>query len=1659
MADLLHATLGGCSLDEFLGSGGMAAVYKATRLSDGQRVAVKVLAGKFKVSPDFIKRFEREAMLMESFDHPNILPVYDFGRTDDLTYLVMALLPGGSLKDYLERHRLRLAEMVILLGQIAGALDYAHERGVIHRDLKPSNILMDAEGKPYLADFGIAKFKEESIGLTASGMLIGTPGYMAPEQWRAEPVTAQTDIYAFGVMIFEVLSGRLPFDAETPFSLMYRHLDEPPPAISRLRGDLPATIDRVLKRAMAKVPEQRYATATSVIEAMEIALAQDDTRPSRGREQTEATWDGHTFMMDAHTTPLTLDADISERKTLPPTNYVVSDEHRKTVTPLDFPSLDDEPSSYNAVDVGARTLLERAKEAEREFTGSAAFLAEQVVRYVQDLREQAKRKPAAEESPYRALESYDLADTKLFYGREEAIDAMLARSPFARFTVLHAESGAGKTSLLRAGLMPRLLAGGFLPLYIAVRRRPPHEAIKAILLTNPAAAPDLAGGSLRTYLRDLSRIVGEKREIFIFIDQFETFLTDVFTEDQRHEFVHEIAECLDDELLPVRITLAMRTEYFGLLSRFQPGIPQPFAHEFLLRALTTQEAKRALVLPARSQGYDFAPELPERILADLGGSRGEIAPPQLQLVGGALIETLPEERKKITDSDYDEAGRAEGVLRGYLERLLERFLPEQRRLARLVIEGLVRADQTRDVRTLESLRAEIDALGVETHLLEEVMTALRENRVLRLVEVEHGVAYELVHDYLALQVQLDPATTARKAAQELLDRRVGDFEKFGSLLTEQELGVIRSQLDQLRVSDTARALIDHTEAQRRKQQRRTLILITAAVLGLIGALALGLFAAIRESQNQQERAEIASTSQARIAAERDAGRLTESRRLADSAMQQLNLDPVTSLNLAIEALVPRERPYLPEAEFALSRAVQHVTERLYLPSDNRVYGAIWNADNALILTWSEDGTARIFDSASGEEKLRVGDSESGAILASWSPDETRLVVGYRNGRVVVYDAVSGDLLLAFEEHTAALLGIQWRGTQILSWGEDGLAILWDAQTGTPLTRIQVDSLRSAVWSPEQTTILTIGAALQIWDAETGEELRGLEGHVNRIHGAVWNQEGTQILSYSDDRKAIVWDAQTGEILFMLEGHTDVVTSASWSPDESMIITADFGGLAIVWDAQTGEERLRIAPGAVIDGANWKSDSTQVVFYGEEAANLIWDVTTGDVLGNTADGSDTVYNAVWSPDEQRILTYTQNGWLHLWDAGRKVLTLAGHEGAVSSAVWSTDGSRVLSAGRDGSARVWAVDSLAGTGTERLMNAAERGEVFRALWSVDESQIVTAHADGSLVIWDAGTGESSAVLEGHTDSVRFLVWSPDHTRLLSGSDDTTVRVWDAETEQEIAALTGHSAALTSVSWNSDAAQVLTTSEDGTARVWDTHTGEEMLQIGGYSSGVWGAAWNHAETTIATVGADGTLRLWDAAAGEKLLEITVGDHPVLGVVWSHDDSRLLVWGYDTFAHIYDARTGMELVRMAGHSDWVVTAMWNADESQVVTTSSDGTARLWDAETGEPLQQFTGHEDSVIRAVWNHDQSRLMTASADGTVRVWDVRRGQEVLRLDRHTDRVRSAFWNQSETRILTASDDGTIRISFAWPDVDALLETAYTLQTRSLTAKQRSAFFLP
>jgi serine/threonine-protein kinase len=239
-----------------LGEGGMSTVFLAYDPRMDRRIALKVLSPAFLADPTFPQRFDQEVKIIARLEHPAIIPVYDYGQDHGCPYLVMRLMTGGSLNDRLKRGALSLDEAKAVMNRICGALAKAHSKKIIHRDLKPGNILFDADGNAYLADFGIARLAAQSQTVT----IMGTPQYMAPEQALGHGLDARTDVYQMGIVLYEMLTGEVPFDAATPPALLYAHAHSPIPRPTSRRPTLPPVVDAIIERALAKDPGERFST-------------------------------------------------------------------------------------------------------------------------------------------------------------------------------------------------------------------------------------------------------------------------------------------------------------------------------------------------------------------------------------------------------------------------------------------------------------------------------------------------------------------------------------------------------------------------------------------------------------------------------------------------------------------------------------------------------------------------------------------------------------------------------------------------------------------------------------------------------------------------------------------------------------------------------------------------------------------------------------------------------------------------------------------------------------------------------------------------------------------------------------------------------------------------------------------------------------------------------------------------------------------------------------------------------------------------------------------------------------------------------------------------------------------------------------------------------
>lgn len=280
MSDLSGKTLGQYQIIKSIGQGGMAKIYLAYQPSVKREVAIKVLASDLQENTSFVNRFAKEVEVIAHLQHPQIIPVYDFGKQDDALYIVMAYMRGLTLAERIDNAPKGLPdeETIRLIDLICAGLDYAHSKGIVHRDLKPNNILMDENNHPYIADFGLAKLSEGKLELTNT-MMTGTAAYMAPEIAQSGKSTKRADIYSLGIILFEMLTGRLPFQGETPYKMLSAHINKPVPNIREFRRDLPQAVQAVLEKALAKNPVNRFDTAGQMV--TELKSAMGTSRPGR----------------------------------------------------------------------------------------------------------------------------------------------------------------------------------------------------------------------------------------------------------------------------------------------------------------------------------------------------------------------------------------------------------------------------------------------------------------------------------------------------------------------------------------------------------------------------------------------------------------------------------------------------------------------------------------------------------------------------------------------------------------------------------------------------------------------------------------------------------------------------------------------------------------------------------------------------------------------------------------------------------------------------------------------------------------------------------------------------------------------------------------------------------------------------------------------------------------------------------------------------------------------------------------------------------------------------------------------------------------------------------------------------------------------------------
>jgi WD40 repeat protein/energy-coupling factor transporter ATP-binding protein EcfA2 len=1229
-----------------------------------------------------------------------------------------------------------------------------------------------------------------------------------------------------------------------------------------------------------------------------------------------------------------------------------------------------------------------------------------------------------EPAPYRGLLRFEAEQARFFFGREADCQRLVEKLEQHVFVALVGASGSGKSSLVRAGLLPEL-AGGALSgsrewhLLVFTPGSHPLRGVAEQLATllPPAdrfnAADELTdrlgerADGLRTAVTTL--LADRPQPLLLVVDQFEELFTlcQEGTERcraQAEQFVANLADAIQRGDGRMRVLITLRADFLDRCLAFSALRDLLQDRQVLLGPLDVPALREAIVRPAQAVGAFFEKGLVNTILRDV-----EAVPGALPLLQHALFELWHARRGPwLTLDAYEASGGVRGALQRRAQDTYEMLNPAQQSIARNIFLRLTALGEgVSDTRRRVS-RAELYPAGVDSGQVDTVLQTLSgpQARLIvadaRKVEVSHEA---LIQGWSTLREWLEANRQALRVHRHLtqaalewdaLDRDPGELYR-GARLAEAEEWAEAHAAD-LNPLERAflEASVEEREARRIAARRR--------VQGIIAALVMV--------------SVVISVLAARASIERKGAIRQASLLLAEQSVSQLDADYDLALLLAVEA---GQMAHTIEAEAALHQALtRQGPMTLLIGHAAAVKHAAWDKAGMRIVTVSSDGTTRVWDAESGTELLTLFGHTASVEYAAWNGTGTRIVTTSRDGTARVWDADSGAELAVLKGHTGQVNYAVWSraDTQIVTTSADGTARVWD-----------------------------VSAALNT--GGSGAELTVFKGHHDLVYQAAWDETGRRILTVGDDGMGRVWDAASGTERLTLTGHTDRVWQAAWNKAGTRIVTAGADGTVRVWDAEKGTE-LAVLKGykEPVYQAAWNGAGTRIASAGADGTVRLWEVESGNQLAILTDHTASVLQVGWTATDKQIIATSIDGRAWIWEAesGEEVATLTGHAAEVFHAAWNGAGTRIVTAGADGIARVRAVEK----GIEVAALAGHTAVVRHAAWNEAGTHLVTVSDDRTARVWDVENRTQVTLFTGHTAAVRHAAWNRRGTYIVTASDDHTARVWDAASGAELVVLSGHMDRVNHTAWNEAGTRIVTASSDGTARVWDAGSGAKLATLIGHTARVFQADWNQAGTQIVTASDDGTARVWDAERGIELAVLSNHNGPVYYAAWNKAGTRIVTASADGTARVWNARNGAEVVPLIGHTGGILHAAWNGGGTRIVTAGSDGTARVWDAKSGAELATLAGHKASVEYAAWNSGDTRIVTAGLDGTAWMWDAQSGAQIAPLHGHTAPVLQAAWNSAGTRIATVGLDGTVRVYYA--RLSDLLEAACQRAVRNMTEKE-------
>ena len=1414
--ELQGEPLRGYRVIEQIGEGAFGVVYRASQPQIGREVAIKAVPPELANHPDFVRRFEREAQIVARLEHPHIVPLYDYWREPDAAYLVMRFLRGGSLEDLLKTGPLETARVASILEQVAAALSTAHRQGVVHRDVKPGNVLLDEEGNAYLTDFGVA-LDAGSPERSTGTMMRGTPAYLSPEQVRLAPASPQTDIYALGIVTYEMLTGAHPFPDFPLQALLDAHLHDAIPSIRQIRPELPAALDRVIARATEKDAKERFN------DALELAAA------------------------------------------------------------------------FRAAIEGVATVPEPVGEIRNPYKGLRAFLE---------------------------------ADTADFFGREALTQRLLRRlkddSEASRFLAVVGPSGSGKSSVVRAGLVPALRRGAlegserWYVIDLLPGSHPMRElesALLALAIEPPPSLLDMLEGDRLGLVRATELILPDPdAELVIVLDQLEEVFTLVEDEDERLHVLECLRAAATAAGTRVRVVTTLRADFFD-----QPLSIRGFGDLLAERTeaitpLSLEELERAIVAPADRAGLSVEPRLLAAMIADVADRPGTL--PLLQY---ALTE-LAERREDglLTLAGYRRIGGVSGALARRAEQIFGALHEDARDASRQLFLRLVTLSEGSEDTRRRVRRSELLPLA-EPKILDGVIDAFGRHRLISFdrdpgtreptVEIAHEAllsAWDRLRDWV--DEAREDIRTQRRLSFSVAEWEASERDP-SFLLSGVRLEQVRSWAE---TTTLALAAADHdyvTESVgvQRNVQERERALERRSIRRLRSLVALGVVAAL-----------VAST--LTIIAVTQRGRAERQATVAEA--QRLGALAVTQDHLDLALLLAREAVNLDDT---VETRGALLTALLRSPQATSVFDVGTQVSTIAVvgetLAVADSDGVTLFDRT---ERTRIGRlSVPDASLMALSPDGRVLAVA-----AVRPDGGEGVQLWDVEAERKHLDIAAPGGVRSLALSTDGRTLatvvdtsvtFWDVRTGAKLDRPLELSGGPVVWSlaytPDGEGLVTSSDRSQaktsmeetiLWDIDTRTPIQTFPAGGNMT----LSPDGRTAALGNDDGSVRLLDLRSGRVRVLASEGLSPLPSLAFSPDGRTLASRGEGTSAILWDVASGTERQTLpgSPGTA-SALAFSPDGDTLFASGALSSSVIgWDTSgersLGQLLTLPPPCDSCGRGFAYSPDGS-LFAVTTPARIQVFDAA-KLRLVREIEGSFFLLAFNPTGTRLAASTYR---ETVLFDPRNGSVVDRVSDVTFLGfsPNGSTMWA---TRNVGIRLEGdtyfpllSLVRLD---GRSGAVLsQTRLGDYAFMVLSPDTTVLAATASSGQVDVWEID-EAEPEKLYSFTAPVqNSIPVFSPDSRVLAVGGmKDEVLLLDARTGRQLGRPLSGPLGLSPLSFDQSATLLATAGSSsGEVQLWDVAAHRQIAAFappTVEDYGY--PIFSPDGRHLTILYSGPQSYIWD-------------------------------------------------------------------------------------------------------------------------------------------------------------